>query len=146
METFHGTTILSVRRGGQVVYSTNAEIDESDLELLPDTQLESEEGDRSQVYLEQLPRRLYLRHATHQHIRLPISLMLYEVLMGAGSPQGGFPATLWAKERETVARFIAGLNHTHTQGGGAIKLAIALGSERTLKLNCNLLHKKIQVT
>jgi hypothetical protein len=95
-----------------VVIYCKTSVDASDFELASDV---ATEGEVTEGYLERHPRRLYLCYpagkAPDEQIRLPISLMLYEVLMGAASPGGGFPATLWIKEQHTVSRFMSALNH-----------------------------------
>lgn len=93
-----------------VIYS-HTQIELDDFQLVSDLTLQDIAGD---AYLERHPRRLYLCYPAKadpdDQTRLPISLLLYEVLMGAASPEGGFPATLWAKERHTVGRFLGALN------------------------------------
>jgi len=93
-----------------VIYSTSP-VWLDDFRLTSDLTSAGADGD---AYLERHPRRLYLCYPAgaepDAQIRLPVSLLLYEVLMGATSPEGGFPATLWTKERHTVARFLGALN------------------------------------
>ena len=96
-------------RHQSVIYS-DTRVPHSRFQLASDLIL----GDSSQdVYLERHPRRLYLCYPVDtegaEQIRLPISLQLYEVLKGIASPSGGFPATLWAKERHSVTRFVGAL-------------------------------------
>lgn len=97
---------------GAVIYSSRTQIESCDFQLVSDLADDTEQADAA--YLERYPRRLYLCYtasgAPGERIRLPISLLLYEVLMGAASPEGGFPATLWAKERHMVGRFLRALN------------------------------------
>lgn len=99
----------NVRRG--VIYS-QTQIGYDQFQLVSDLAIGANQADTD--YLERYPRRLYLCYshgdASEALIRLPVSLLLYEVLMGAASPEGGFPATLWAKERYTVGRFLGALN------------------------------------
>jgi hypothetical protein len=93
------------------IYSNGAgtEILQSDLHLESDLTLDQTDA-AGDCYLERMPRRLYLCYAPQPSIRLPISLFLYEVLVSAASPEGGFPATLWARERDAVVRFMSVLN------------------------------------
>ncbi len=94
-----------------VIYS-QTQVGFDQFQLVSDLAADANQADAD--YLECYPRRLYLCYSDddrlHEPIRLPISLLLYEVLMGAASPEGGFPATLWAKERHTVGRFLGALN------------------------------------
>jgi hypothetical protein len=97
------------------IYSASA-IDESDFSLLSDLDDAIGRDAAAADYLERLPRRLYLQPKQQPEIRLPISLLLYEVLMSAASDAAGFPATLWVKERDTVARFMSALSRLEPIG------------------------------
>lgn len=99
----------STRQAG-AIYSASATVESSNFTLQSELELKAEPSDASDPFLERLPRRLYLCYAEQPAIRLPISLVLYEVLRGAASETGGFPATLWARERDTVVRFMNALN------------------------------------
>jgi hypothetical protein len=93
-----------------VIYSRR-QVPSEHFQLVSDLTLEDA---AENAYLERHPRRLYLCYPADadpdDQVRLPVSLLLYEVLMGAASPEGGFPATLWTKERHTVGRFVGALN------------------------------------
>lgn len=91
------------------IYSAQ-EVDLDDFILIND--VADEERQSGDIYLERLPRRLYLQYQEQPKIRLPISLLLYEVLLSAASDDASFPATLWVKERDTVARFMSRLSRT----------------------------------
>ena len=98
------------RSANATVHSSDLSVDEDDLSLETDLEAESEYSGRGDAYLERLPRRLVLRYklpAGTPGVSLPISLLLFEVLLSAAGSAGGFPATLWAKERDTVRRFAA---------------------------------------
>lgn len=98
-------------RAGATIYAEDRSIPDYCLRLETDLPRDVGEGDE---YLERFPRRLYLSHErTGAH--LPVSLLLYEVLLGALGTGSSFPATLWAKERDTVVRFVSQLG----RGDGA---------------------------
>lgn len=107
------------------VYSTSHTIPEEDLRLEPDPAPAAAGEMAGDAYLEQLPRRLRLSYNSGQAV-LPISLLLYEVLHSAASPAGGFPATLWAKERSSVARFMDEVGRIRTTGGTKLKFTVLL--------------------
>jgi len=100
------------------------------------------------AYLEKHPRRLYLCYpagaASEAQIRLPVSLLLYEVLMGAASPAGGFPATLWAKERHMVERFMGALNRL-VEKPPVAQFVISVGSGDRLELAHDPRKKRIKI-
>ncbi|TEU10467.1 MAG: hypothetical protein E3J21_26325 [Anaerolineales bacterium] len=102
--------------------------------LVSDLKLGDMTGD---AYLERHPRQLYLCYPADaepdDQIRLPISLLLYEVLRGAASPESGFPATLWAKERYIVTRFMGALNRLAKKRPVA-QFIISVGTDEKLKL------------
>jgi hypothetical protein len=128
------------------IYTTNVVVDITDLMLQPDNVIENYGPGNGKNYLERMPRRLYLTYADQPDVRLPISLMLYEVLMSAGSPEGGFPATLWAKERDTVARFMNRLNQAVEQQKSNIEVSIVRGEEDILQLRHQPAHARLKVS
>lgn len=129
-----------------VIYSKTA-IESSDFQLVSDLVADAYQADAD--YLERYPRRLYLCYssddASQESIRLPISLLLYEVLMGAASPEGGFPATLWAKERYTVGRFLGALNR-QVKLPAVGQFNIAPDAQREFKLVHDSQRRRIIVT
>lgn len=129
-----------------VIYNSRTQVAFDSLRLVSDI---ARGGDSGDAYLERHPRRLYLCYPADDReenpIRLPISLLLYEVLMGAASPEGGFPATLWARERHTVARFLGALNRkveTHSVS----KFVIAVDAENVLTLAHDPKKQRITVS
>lgn len=126
------------------IYST-AEIDEDAFSLLSDLEEENGRYNASNVYLERLPRRLYLQLNDHPEIRLPISLLLYEVLMSAASENAGFPATLWVKERDTVARFMNALSRLESIGVSA-KFNIVLGEGNSFRLTYRPARQTVEIS
>jgi hypothetical protein len=128
------------------IYTTNVSVDIADLALQPDNVTENYGSGNGKNYLELMPRRLYLTFADQPEVRLPISLMLYEVLMSAGSPEGGFPATLWAKERDTVARFMNRLSQAVEKQKSIIEVSIVRGEEDILQLRHQPAHHRLKVS
>lgn len=128
-----------------VIYS-DTRVSSEKFQLTNDLTLGDMTGDR---YLERHPRRLYLCYpfgaAPEDQIRLPVSLLLYEVLMGAASPESGFPATLWAKERHTVARFMGALNQ-RVEKPRVAQFVIAKDTDRMLKLAHDPRNQRIIVS
>ena len=113
----------SNRQAG-AIYSTSSAVEESSFTLQSELALDDQASAASDAFLERLPRRLYLCYAGDPAIRLPVSLVLYEVLRGAASPSGGFPATLWARERDTVVRFMNALSGAVRSGSALRKFTI----------------------
>lgn len=141
LNLYHASGLGLAQRA--VIYSrTQIECDE--FQLLSDLRLGETPGC---VYLERHPRRLYLCYpaGADDQIRLPVSLLLYEVLVGAASPEGGFPATLWAKERHTVARFLGALNKRVTKPSRP-KFVISVDAETALKLTHDPRNQRITVS
>jgi hypothetical protein len=101
------------------------------------------------TYLERHPRRLYLCYPTEadpdDQVRLPISLLLYEVLMGVASPESGFPATLWAKERHTVGRFLGALNQ-RVEKPPVAQFVISVNADDAFKLAHDPRKRRITVS
>lgn len=128
-----------------VIYS-DTQVSCEHFQLVSDLMLQHEAGD---AYLERHPRRLYLcypsGHDPDEQIRLPISLLLYEVLMGAASPEGGFPATLWAKERHTVGRFLGALNQRVDKPSVAL-FTVSVDANNVLNLAHDPKKRRINVS
>jgi len=128
-----------------VIYSQK-KVSSDEFQLLSDLALEDKAAD---VYLELFPRKLYLSYSvgadTDNQIRLPISLLLYEVLMGTASPDSGFKATLWAKERYTVARFMSALNQL-VEKPKIAQFIISEGTDKTFKLAHNPRNRSVSVS
>jgi hypothetical protein len=116
-----------------VIYSRK-QVSSEHFQLVSDLMPGDTAGD---AYLERHPRRLYLCYPAeadpHSQIRLPISLLLYEVLMGAASPESGFPATLWARERHTVGRFLGALNQ-RVEKSQVVKFVVSVDADNVLNL------------
>jgi len=102
------------------------------------------------MYVECHPRRLYLCYPAEadpdNQIRLPVSLLLYEVLMGAASPEGGFPATLWAKERHTVGRFMGALNRRVKEKSPVAQFVVLAKANSTFNLAHDSKNQRITVS
>lgn len=132
-------------RQGIAIYSTNSFVFAEDFTLETDLSGDTHEPLAESRYLERLPRRLYLTYKPHPQVRLPVSLLLYEVLSSVAGPAGGFPATMWSKERDTVSRFLAGLNrevHAH----GPIEYAVHLDRGDQFSLTYQPAKKRIDVS
>lgn len=129
------------------IYSTGAGMDvlQDDLFLETDQTLDTTDA-AGDAYLERMPRRLYLCYRPRPDIRLPISLALYEVLLSAASPTGGFPATLWARERDAVLRFMNALNRVVRPRGPVSQFTIQLGETSQLKFTHHSRNNKIDVS
>jgi len=129
-------------RQGIAIYSTNSFVFAEDFTLGNDLDpLETAEA----RYLEQMPRRLYLIYRTKPQVRLPVSLLLYEVLASVAGPAGGFPATMWAKERDTVTRFMAGLNR-EVPAHGPVEYTVCLEGEGQFNLTYRPANRRIDVS
>lgn len=126
------------------IYSA-AEIDEDDFSLLSDLDEGNGRDLGDDIYLERLPRRLYLQLNEQPEIRLPISLLLYEVLMSAASDGAGFPATLWVKERDTVARFMNAISRLEAINQKA-QFTVHLNEEKSYKVTYRPARKGIEVS
>jgi hypothetical protein len=141
LNLYHASSLGLAQRA--VIYSsTQVECDQ--FQLTSDLTLGETPGG---TYLERHPRRLYLCYpaGASGQIRLPVSLLLYEVLMGAASPEGGFPATLWAKERHTVARFLGALNQ-RVPKPKVSKFVISQDAGQALKLAHDPKKRRIAVS
>jgi len=127
-----------------VIYS-NTQVSYDDFSLTSDLP----EDDETNAYLERHPRRLYLGYPANAEpeaqIHLPVSLLLHEVLMGAASPESGFPATLWTKERYVVARFMGALNRKVKKTPVA-QFVISIDQDNELKLAHNAKKQSVKVT
>ena len=132
------------RQQAASIYSTD-EIDEDEFSLLSDLDEANGRYEAGNVYLERLPRRLYLQLNDQPEVRLPISLLLYEVLMSAASEDAGFPATLWVKERDTVARFMSALSRLESIGQSA-KFNIVLGENNSFRLTYRPNKKTVDIS
>ena len=129
------------------IYSTGAGMDVLQDDLYLETDLTLDLTDASgDAYLERMPRRLYLCYRPQPDIRLPVSLALYEVLLSAANPIGGFPATLWARERDAVVRFMNALNRVVRPRGPVAQFTIQLGETSRLHLVHRAKQKQIDVS
>jgi len=129
-----------------VIYNRHTQISSDSLQLMSDLTSGDTAGD---AYLERHPRRLYLCYPAgadpDDQIRLPISLLLYEVLIGAASPESGFPATLWAKERHVVGRFLGALNQ-RVERRSVAEFVISVNAKGDLNLAHNPRKRRITVS
>lgn len=123
----------------------NQQEDFDQFRLVSDAALESDNESAADRYLERLPRRLVLQHKHEEDIRLPVSLMLYEVLMSAANPRSGFPATLWAKERGAVARFVSQLSRRR-HSSNQKTFVINLDNNRKLTVQHHTKFKQLQIS
>lgn len=131
LKLFH-LPVASTKQIGAIYSAKEIYLDE--FSLLTDLSDEIDQPHLGDTYLERLPRRLYLQYNTRPEIRLPISLLLYEVLLSAASADTGFPATLWAKEQDTVARFMNQLSRLEKDSHQAT-FKIFLSEDQILDLN-----------
>jgi hypothetical protein len=130
------------------VYSSNLLVEEDDLSLVTDLEAEREESGPGDDYLERLPRRLLLRYeppSRESSVSLPVSLLLYEVLLGAAGSAGGFPATLWAKERDTVRRFAAEISRVVQPTTNAQRFTVPMGGSSSLQVTYFPKRKELSV-
>ncbi|HOQ29134.1 MAG TPA: hypothetical protein PLH36_10370 [Armatimonadota bacterium] len=118
-------------RSSVCIYNTNDPVKASQLSVVTDLELSQEADGPADAYLERFPRRLYLVYDPQPEVRLPISLLLYEVLQSAAGSEGAFPATLWRKERDTVTRFMGALGQAVGADDDEICLTIA-GPDKAL--------------
>jgi hypothetical protein len=128
------------------IYLDNAkDLDSSQFELITDFDLEGTDTNHASTYLEKLPRRLYLRYLSQPQIRLPISLLLYETLQSASGPSGTYTATLWAKERDTVLRFLGALSQAVHLSGPRADFKV-LNSDAEIKLTYIKNRKQLSIS
>ncbi len=129
------------------IYSTGAgtEILQSDLFLESDLTLDWADA-AGDPYLERLPRWFYLCYKPQPTIRLPISLALYEVLVSAGSPEGGFPATLWERERNAVVRFMSALNRVVRPRAPVTQFVVQIDDTERLQFTYRARPQQIDVS
>lgn len=132
------------RQQAASIYSA-AKIDEEEFRLLSDLDEGNGREDTDTLYLERLPRRLYLQYEPQPEIRLPLSLLLYEVLLSAASDEAGFPATLWVKERDAVARFMSALSRLEAIGQKA-EFHIVLGEQESIKVSYRPARKTVGIS
>lgn len=130
-----------------IIYGADTDIDIEDFSLKTDLSLDAASEQAGDVYLERLPRRLYLQYddPSGSPIRLPISLLLYEVLHSIAGTTSGFPATLWVKERDTVLRFMGQLNRVIRPSSRRVKFTIMLDGKQRLNLEHHLNRQTLKV-
>jgi hypothetical protein len=133
-------------RQGIAIYSTNSFVFAEDFALETDLAAEVPETAVESRYLERLPRRLYLKYRPQPQVRLPVSLLLYEVLSSVAGPTGGFPATMWSKERDAVTRFVAGLNREVRVRGPVAEYTVHLDTGTQFDLTYRPANKRIDVS
>lgn len=129
------------------IYDFKETVYKNDLWVQPDQpDLQDTQSPLAETYLERFPRRLILGYAPFPEVRLPVSLMLYEVLVSAASATEGFPATLWSKERDAVLRFMSALGQRARPHTAHIEFSMLLNFNKELLLKHWASDKKLIIS